>query len=280
MSWRHLSGGVRRPSRPTEALPRAVLAGALRLGDLPDEVFLAPPPYQPQADANSCTAHGFSSPVEALTRQELGAAVAISRMDLYYGARFIDGWQNRDSGALMSSMVRWMQQYGCASEATWPYDPKRVTDMDPPAATANERRFHRVGHSRLSGALSIAAALAGADGRPARGVAWAHPVADSYVGREGTARDGWFRALPLGVSPWSLGWHCTWLCGYSQHVVVPGFGPGAALEMNSWDGWGIAHPTYGETFPHGFAWVPFDLLNDEDFNPEPFAPDGPLPVEV
>ena len=268
-------GGVKGPT-PKSSLPRTRrLARAIGMDSLPRRMLLPLWRAQFQEHAGSCTAHGFGGALESYTKHQTGASVDLSRMDIYYGGRLLEGENahKRDGGAYLHHVARWIGEYGTCSEAAWPYDPSRVTTDTPPEAATLERPLHRVGWSYLKRATQVAAALAGLDGLPARPVAIGRGV---YANTERVGQTG----VHEGVSGAMLGGHCTQVVGYDRDFKAPNArGRGAFLEMNSWSGWGTAHPTLGDDVPSCFAWIPFGVW-ENDFVWEAWAPLGPLAVEV
>lgn len=238
-------GGVSGPSN-TEYLPLAAY-DSLVGGDLSREYFLTRlPRMQFQAHAGACVAHGFSYPAEA-EALHYGQTIQLCRQDLYFGARWFRGWESQDSGCLLPDMARWMREYGCLSEDRKPWNASDVTTWRPPSTLANERRSLTCDYQPMQGtAEAIVSELA-----LGLAVPFAHYVTDGMLN-------------PVnGVERWSAnegrkGAHCRAIVGYTPDK---GF-----LVVNSWKGWGIAHPKMGDTHRESFSWVPTATMTDPRFS--------------
>ena len=251
-------GGVRGPSNaeyPT-------LAAAIHVadGDMTKEYFVSPlPRMQYQAHAGACVAHGFSYAAEAAALQT-GSLIQLCRQDLYFGARWLRGWEREDSGCLLPDMARWMWEYGCLSEDRKPWDASDVTTWRPPATLTAERLSLSCKYNPLP---QIAAAIVG-ELALNRAVPFAHYVTNGMLN-------------PVnGVERWSSnegrkGAHCRAIVGYS-----PGKG---FLVANSWKGWGVPHPTMSLSHRDSFSWVPVETMVHPGFGFDFHRLSQPLPVE-
>jgi len=74
-------------------------------------------PIDDQGELGSCTGNSSTAGVSIVTGQP-----ALSRLMAYYDARLIEGDVQDDAGAQIRDIIKGFQQYGCASEAVWPYD--------------------------------------------------------------------------------------------------------------------------------------------------------------
>ena len=252
-------GGVRGPSNP-EYRPLA----AFYVGDVSIDTtvprFVSPlPRLQYQSHAGACVAHGFSyaAEAEALARQ---IVVQVCRQDLYFGARWLRGWERQDSGCLLPDMAVWMRDYGCLSEDRKPWDASDVTTWRPDPKWVNERRSLTCGYVPMSATLT--GLLTELDAN--RAIPFAHWVTAGMLNPVG------------GVEQWResegrLGAHCRAVVGYDP---ARGF-----LVVNSWKGWGIAHPNTPGTHRDSFSWVPTKAMLNPAFGFDFHRLTRPLPVE-
>lgn len=209
---------------------------------------------QYQADAGSCTAHGYSVPIEAVAAT-LGADFQVCRQDLYYGARRVEnnGAETRDGGAYPSKVREWMRDYGTLPESVKAYRPADVTTWKPPASVANRRRLLAALYAPV--ALSADAVLSELTTRGP--LPLCHAVYGQMV--NSLPADG----VEGGAAGAVLGGHCRAAVGYDlDHAAGP-----CILVMNSWKGWGIAHPDSATDSRFAknrdsFSWVRFAVFND------------------
>lgn len=259
-AWDHLVGGVRFDPPADAAFPPASIFGAgLFHAGLPRKAFPVLGGKQYQADAGSCTAHGYSKPIESWAKRQ-GADFQVCRQDLYRGARWIEGngAENFDGGAFPSKVREWLRGYGMVSEARKPYNAHDVTTWKPPAEWAKDRALLVCGFDPLPLSASAILFEVGSNGNP---VAICHKVTDSIfnVGVSGTE---------VFVDGPTLGGHCRAVVGYDLDRLVGG--EGCALIANSWKGWGVAHPLFGmdsrfDNEPDSYSWMPLSSLENPAF---------------
>lgn len=245
----HLAGGAR--LEPDDAaFPRVAFGYAADPADLPESHYLTVGGRQYQADAGSCVAHGYSAVVESFAA-ERGAGLQLCRQDIYFGARWVEhnGAETRDGGAFPSKAREWLANYGTVTEARKPYKASDVTTWRPPAEWAPDRKLLSVGFAAVSRTAEHLMTEV-ADGKA---VAVCHSVYPSlfHLGVGG---------IEGGVSGPSQGGHCRAIVGYDRTKATNGFGPGAFLVLNSWQGWGIQHPTQAGI--DSLSWVPFSVMAD------------------
>lgn len=259
--WDHLIGPARFDPPVDLAFPPVSYGEAgVFSAALPQRVYPLLGGKQYQADAGSCTAHGYSVPAESWARTT-GADFQVCRQDLYFGARFVEGngAETRDGGAYPSMVRTWLRDYGTVDESRKPYAAHDVTTWRPPAAWAADRRLLAMTYVPLPLTASAILFEVGTTGVP---VAICHTVTDSINHVTG---DGVERFVDGTV----LGGHCRAVVGYDllDHVIG---GEGCVLIKNSWHGFGVAHPLHGSNpffvdEVDSFTWMPLSSLEDPRF---------------
>lgn len=246
----HLAGGARlEPDDP--AFPRVGVGYAADPAELPESMYLKVGGRQYQADAGSCVAHGYSAAVESYAA-EAGMGLQLCRQDIYFGARWVEhnGAETRDGGAFPSKAREWLANYGTVTEARKPYKAPDVTTWRPPVDWAADRKLLSVGFVAVSRtAEHLMTEVADRN----RAVVICHSV---YPGLFHLGVGG----IESGVSGGSQGGHCRAIVGYDRTKATNGFGTGAFLVLNSWQGWGIQHPKQAGI--DSLSWVPFSVMND------------------
>lgn len=252
-------GGVRQPSNPEYRPLAAYWVGEPGI-DLTVPRYIDPiPRLQYQSHAGACGAHGFSYAAEA-DALKAGATVQVCRQDLYFGARWLRGWERQDSGCLLPDMATWMRSYGTLSEDRKPWNPDDVTTWRPPASLTNERRAFTCDYQPMAATVTGIVTELAAN----RAVPFAHFVTNGMLN-------------PMnGVERWSsneprLGAHCRAIVGYHPDR---GF-----LVVNSWQGWGSPHPVKGDTHRDSFTWVSTATMLHPNFGFDFHRLTRGLPVE-
>jgi len=145
---------------------------------------------------------------------------------------------------------QWIRDYGTVTEARKPYRAADVTTWRPPAEWAQDRRLLAMTFDPMPATVDNLLWEVGGEGGA---VAICHLVY-STIFRLNTG------GIEGGVSGPVQGGHCRAVVGYDRDMPTNGFGTGAFLTMNSWAGWGIAHPTLPGN--DSFSWVPFSVMAD------------------
>jgi hypothetical protein len=99
--------------------------------NLPAKVDLRPlmTPVENQGDTNSCAANATAGAYEYLIKRHQGKKQDISRLYVYYNARYMDDEDNiEDEGATLSSVIEGLKEYGACTEDTWTFDPDLVNE--------------------------------------------------------------------------------------------------------------------------------------------------------
>ncbi len=101
------------------------------LGKLPAKVDLRQHMTQVenQEDTNSCAANATAGAYEYLLKRYQGKTQDVSRLYIYYNARYIDDSENiEDEGATLHSVIEGLKEYGACVESTWAFDSDNVNE--------------------------------------------------------------------------------------------------------------------------------------------------------
>jgi C1A family cysteine protease len=137
---RHLYGW--RPDRPDHRdLIMQVPAGRVKLAlqvDLASKMSR----IEDQGDLGSCVANSSTTCVEYLYKQASKKQPELSRLFLYYYARFLDGTPpEEDGGTYIRTAMKALASYGVCTEDLWPYDVSRYSvKPTPPCLVDGQNR--------------------------------------------------------------------------------------------------------------------------------------------
>ena len=111
---------------------------AVKFGRLPGTVDLRPllSPVEDQGEIRSCVATAVAGAYEAWLRKAHKQSEPVSRLFIYYNARWRDGTQDEDEGSAIQLAMESLCRFGACSEANWPCDPNLA--LKKPGATAYE----------------------------------------------------------------------------------------------------------------------------------------------
>ncbi|WP_295448290.1 C1 family peptidase [uncultured Thiodictyon sp.] len=107
------------------------------LNKLPAKVDLRPQmtSIEDQGQTNSCTANATAGAFEYLFKRHQGVNQDVSRLYIYYNARYVDDPdQIADEGATISNVIEGLKQYGACTEKTWTFDEASVNAEPEPGA--------------------------------------------------------------------------------------------------------------------------------------------------
>ncbi|BCM92903.1 hypothetical protein IAD21_04787 [Abditibacteriota bacterium] len=107
---------------------------------LPAKVDLRPymTTVENQGDTNSCTANATAGAYEYLYKRHRGEALDVSRLFIYYNARYLADEDNiADEGSMISSAIDGLKEYGACTEDTWTFDTEYVNE-EPDEDSYNE----------------------------------------------------------------------------------------------------------------------------------------------
>lgn len=247
-----LVGGVKFDPPADPAFPPVSFAGfGGDVDSLPDRVLLRVGGKQYQADAGSCIAHGYGAVGESFAA-EIGAALQLCRQDIYFGARYVEGngAEKRDGGAFPSRARQWLRDYGTVTEARKPYKASDVTTWRPPADWAADRLLLAMTFEPIP---LTAEAIMWEVGHSRGAVAICHLVYPTLFRLNVGGIEG-------GATGAMTGGHCRAVVGYDKTMATNGYGVGAFLVLNSWQGWGLPHPS--QPGVDSLSWVPFSVMTD------------------
>ena len=111
---------------------------AVKFGRLPGKVDLRPllSPIEDQGEVRSCVASAVAGAYEAWVRKAHKQDEPVSRLFIYYNARWRDGTQDEDEGSAIQLAMETLCRFGACSEAVWPSDPHLA--LKKPGAAAYE----------------------------------------------------------------------------------------------------------------------------------------------
>ena len=99
------------------------------------------PPVWDQCQLGSCTAHGSLAAFAFCDFQPGAATQALSRLQVYYDTRAMEGTADQDSGGNIRDAVKVLATNGAAPESLWPYDVGRFAAKPPDAVYAAAKRL-------------------------------------------------------------------------------------------------------------------------------------------
>lgn len=183
------------------------------------------PPVMDQGELGSCTAHGITAALRFGLIKAGKPDVPLSRLQLYYDERAIEGTIRSDAGAEIRDGIKTAAKLGVGPESLWPYTIAKFVRKPPAAVYKAALDFQALTYQRVTVAVSsLKAALA--TGFP---VVIGISVYESFEG-EDVAKTG---IVPLpGEKEQLAGGHCMLAVGYGQK-------PGFFTVQNSWaSDWG------------------------------------------
>ena len=100
----------------------------VKVGKLPPKVDLRPlmTPVEDQGQTNSCVANAVAGAYEYWVKKATKSEENISRLFVYYNARWRDGSQDKDEGSVIQFAMEGLSKFGACSEQNWPFDPRLI----------------------------------------------------------------------------------------------------------------------------------------------------------
>ncbi|MCP9768756.1 peptidase C1 [Lacihabitans sp. LS3-19] len=194
---------------------------------------------------NSCVANAMAGAYEYLAKRELGEASDVSRLYIYYNARYIDGTQDEDSGSYMQCAIDGLIEYGACAEELWPNEEDNINNEPHEEAYNQGAAFKVVDKEFIDTDLDLWRETL-AEGYP---IAFAINTFDSFDDAcENKGR------VPMPKKSDNVrdthGWHAMLCVGYSDIDRV-------FIVRNSWgDEWGHK----------GYCYIPYDYMMHDDYN--------------
>ena len=133
-------GGCRVGAVPADAKRRKV--GRSAAAPLPPKVDLRP--YLTDVEeqvGNSCVANACAGAYEYLAKRNLGNAGDVSRLFIYYNARYEDDDVENDQGTSMQSAIEGLKKYGACHEDYWPNEEASITEEPSEEAYSHAANF-------------------------------------------------------------------------------------------------------------------------------------------
>ncbi len=199
------------------------------VSDLPTLVDLRAdcPPVMDQGQLGSCTAHGIIGALRYLLVRSGGPRDhRLSRLQLYYDERVVEGSVSEDSGAEIRDGIKCAAKIGVAHETMWPYIITKFARRPTDRVYKDAIKFEALKYERVAvDPAYVKAALASG-----------YPVIVGFSVYESFESDA---VAATGMVPQPdlrneqmIGGHCVYAVGYGQH-------PGTITCRNSWaNDWG------------------------------------------
>jgi C1A family cysteine protease len=106
-------------------------------------------PVENQGNIGSCTANAAAALVEYFQMASYGKFLDVSRLFLYYGARYLGGYFPGDNGAEIRNVIGALVVFGGPPERFWPYDETLVDLVPPNPCFAFGQSFQALQYYRL-----------------------------------------------------------------------------------------------------------------------------------
>jgi len=91
-------------------------------------------PIEDQGDTNSCVAHAVAGAYEYWIKKASQQDKHVSRLFVYYNARWRDGSQGEDDGSVIQLAMEGLSAFGACSEDLWPFDLQFILEQPDPDA--------------------------------------------------------------------------------------------------------------------------------------------------
>lgn len=194
---------------------------------------------------NSCVANAMAGAYEYLAKRELGDSEDVSRLYIYYNARYIDDSHDEDGGSYMHSAIKGLMEYGACSEQMWPNDEDMINDEPDEDAYTQGGEFCIVEAEAVDTDLQLWKETL-ADGYP---IAFA---LNTFSNFDDASRNRGRVPMPKknARTREEHGWHAMLCVGYSDIDRV-------FIVRNSWgDEWGHK----------GYCYIPYDYVMHDEYN--------------
>jgi C1A family cysteine protease len=211
-------------------------------------------PVENQGNIGSCTANAAAALVEYFQMASYGKFLDVSRLFLYYGARYLGGYFPGDNGAEIRNVIGALVVFGGPPERFWPYDETLVDLVPPNPCFAFGQSFQALQYYRLD--------PAGKQGNNLLADIKLHlsnhiPVIfgfTCYSSMDQPLNDG---DIPYPATMERVtGGHAVVIAGYNDNkIIINPFDKsqttGALLIRNSWG------PEWGM---QGYGWLPYNYV--------------------
>src|SRR6266403_1508849 len=198
------------------------------------------PPVMDQQSLGSCTAHGITGVLRYEMISKGMPDIPLSRLQLYYDERSMEGTVNSDAGAEIRDGIKSANKKGVAHEALWPYRIKKYRTKAPATVYGDAKKFKALSYQRVEVNASALRQAIAMGHTPVIGVT----LYESFEG-DGVAKTGMVPMPSRGEQ--IAGGHCMFVTGYGQHH-------GYFTVRNSWgSSWGKA----------GDCFLPYEYLGSK-----------------
>lgn len=207
---------------------------------LPPSVDLRPKmgPVLDQGPLGSCGPNAVDSLILFDQQKEAQPVRSVSRLAIYYNARFLMNTLNEDSGVDNRTMLKSLAQFGFCDEELWPYNVGRFREAPPANAVQTASRALITDYAAVAQDLDVMKGCLAA-GYP---FLFGFTVYESFESLQ-VAETG---DVPMpGAGERVVGGHDVVICGYDDSQQD-------FLLKNSWGAWGIQQSGYGR-MPYAYA---------------------------
>ena len=194
---------------------------------------------------NSCVANAFAGAYEYLAKRNNGDSADISRLYIYYNARWLGDTADKDCGSVMYNAIEGLKEYGACSEDLWPNDDTMILDEPDQTAYDHGSNFKIVDAEYIETDLET----------------WKHTLAEGYpisfcintfesFDNANKNKGRVPMPKPSDNVRTTHGWHAMLCVGYSDPDRV-------FIVRNSWGkDWG----------DRGYCYIPYDYVINNEYN--------------
>jgi C1A family cysteine protease len=194
------------------------------------------PPVMDQGALGSCTAHGITGALRYEMKRAGRSDVPLSRLQLYFDERTIEGTVASDAGAEIRDGIKSANKRGVGHETLWPYRIKKYRTRPSDAVYADAKRYKALSYQRVEVNASALRQAIAMGHTPIIGVTLFESF-EKAVGFTGMVQ------MPAKGEA-VVGGHCLYAVGFGQR-------PGTFTVRNSWAAdWG----------DHGDCYFPAEYL--------------------
>lgn len=194
---------------------------------------------------SSCVANALTGAYEYIAKREMQNESDVSRLFVYYNARFLDDSQGEDGGSFMEFAIKGLQEYGACSELNWPNDKDLILEEPHEDAYAEAENFKITDSQSLVTDLDVWR----------NALAEGHPIAfalNTFESFDDACNNKGRVSMPKKKESVreTDGWHAMLAVGYSDPDKV-------FIVRNSWG------KDWGEK---GYCYIPYDYVINENYN--------------
>ena len=194
---------------------------------------------------SSCVANALAGAYEYIAKREMQDESDVSRLFVYYNARYLDDAQDEDGGSFMEIAIKGLQEYGACSESNWPNDEDLILQEPHQDAYAEGENFKITDSQALDTDLDVWR----------NALAEGHPIAfalNTFQSFDDACNNKGRVSMPKKKESVreTDGWHAMLAVGYSDPDKV-------FIVRNSWgEAWG----------DKGYCYIPYDYVINENYN--------------